>query len=94
MSVVGPRPHLPEYNAYYQQVVGNQRMVERHDIKPGLTGLAQIRGYRGETPDKASIQNRINSDIEYIKRRSKLLDVKIIAISLTQTDASKVQIIF
>ena len=81
MSVVGPRPHLPEYNAYYQQVVGQEQMDKRHDTLPGLTGLAQIRGYRGDTPNSASIHNRINSDIEYINRQSFLLDLQIIIIS-------------
>ena len=81
MSVVGPRPHLPEYNAYYQNVVGQEQMDKRHNTLPGLTGLAQIRGYRGDTPNSASIHNRINSDIEYIKRQSFLLDLEIITIS-------------
>jgi putative colanic acid biosysnthesis UDP-glucose lipid carrier transferase len=81
MSVVGPRPHLPEYNAYYQSVVGQEQMDKRHDTLPGLTGLAQIRGYRGDTPNNASIHNRINSDIEYINRQSFLLDLEIITIS-------------
>ena len=82
MSVVGPRPHLPEYNAYYQNVVGQEEMDKRHNTRPGLTGLAQIRGYRGDTPNNASIHNRINSDIEYINRQSFLLDLEIITISL------------
>jgi putative colanic acid biosynthesis UDP-glucose lipid carrier transferase len=82
MAVVGPRPHLPEYNAYYQSVVGKEEMGKRHNALPGLTGLAQIRGYRGDTPNSASIHNRINSDIEYINRKSFLLDLEIITISL------------
>ena len=81
MSVVGPRPHLPEYNAYYQRVVGQEEMDKRHNARPGLTGLAQIRGYRGDTPNNASIYNRINSDIEYINRQSLFLDFEIIFIS-------------
>lgn len=81
MSVVGPRPHLPEYNAYYQYVVGQKEMDKRHTAQPGLTGLAQIRGYRGDTPNNAFIHNRINSDIEYIHRQSLLLDLEIIFIS-------------
>ena len=81
MSVVGPRPHLPAYNAHYQRVVGQKPMNRRHDVLPGLTGLAQIRGFRGDTPNNASIHNRINSDLEYIKRQSFLLDFKIMSIS-------------
>ena len=82
MSVVGPRPHLPKYNNYYQNVVGQEEMDKRHNTRPGLTGLAQIRGYRGDTPNRASVHNRINSDIEYINRQSLLLDLEIIFISL------------
>jgi putative colanic acid biosynthesis UDP-glucose lipid carrier transferase len=81
MSVVGPRPHLPAYNAHYQNLVGQEQMDQRHHVRPGLTGLAQIRGYRGETVDPASIHNRINSDLEYIKRQSLLLDLEIIGVS-------------
>jgi len=81
MSVVGPRPHLPEYNAYYQKVVGQENMDKRHTVRPGLTGLAQVRGYRGDTPNNAFIHNRINSDIEYINRQSFFLDLEIITIS-------------
>ena len=81
MSVVGPRPHLPEYNSYYQKVVGQENMDKRNTVRPGLTGLAQVRGYRGDTPKNASIHNRINSDIEYINRQSFLLDIEIILIS-------------
>ena len=81
MSVVGPRPHLPEYNLYYQKLVGQEQMDKRYDVLPGLTGLAQIRGYRGDTPNNASIHNRLNSDTEYINRQSFLLDAEIIVIS-------------
>ena len=94
MSVVGPRPHLPEYNAYYQNVVGQEEMDKRHNTRPGLTGLAQIRGYRGDTPNSASIHNRINSDIEYINRQSFLLDLEIITISLWMLIRAAVQRIF
>lgn len=94
MSVVGPRPHLPEYNAYYQNVVGQEEMDKRHDALPGLTGLAQTRGYRGDTPNNASIHNRINSDIEYISRQSFLLDLEIITISFWMLTRAAVRRIF
>ncbi|MGB0811733.1 MAG: sugar transferase [Flavobacteriaceae bacterium] len=94
MSVVGPRPHLPEYNAYYQNRVGQEQMDQRHHVRPGLTGLAQIRGYRGETVDPASIHNRINSDLEYIKRQSLLLDLEIIGVSFWLMIRSVVRRIF
>ena len=78
MSIIGPRPHIAEYNAYYQKIVGKEQMDSRHTVKPGLSGLAQIRGYRGETPDEASIKNRISSDLEYIKKQSLTMDGMII----------------
>ena len=94
MSVVGPRPHLPEYNAYYQSVVGLEEMDKRYNALPGLTGLAQIRGYRGDTPNKDSVYSRINSDIEYINKQSLLLDLKIITISFRMLIQSLVRRIF
>ncbi len=94
MSVVGPRPHLPEYNAFYQNVVGQEEMDRRHNSLPGLTGLAQIRGYRGDTPNDASIHNRINSDIEYINRQSFLLDLEIMTISFWMLIRAAIRRIF
>ena len=94
MSVVGPRPHLPEYNSYYQNEVGEEKMDKRHNALPGLTGLAQIRGFRGDTPNAASIHNRINSDIEYINRQSFLLDLEIITISIITLISAVVRQIF
>ena len=94
MSVVGPRPHLPEYNAYYQNEVGEEKMDRRHNALPGLTGLAQIRGFRGDTPNAASIHKRINSDIEYINRQSFLLDLEIVTISIITLISAVVRQIF
>ncbi len=76
MSVVGPRPHLKSLSLEYQKDVGNY--MERHAVKPGITGLAQVSGYRGEIKKKADIKNRIRFDIFYIENWSFLLDVKII----------------
>jgi len=76
MSVVGPRPHLKSLSIEYQKDVGNY--MERHAVKPGITGLAQVSGYRGEIKKKADIKNRIRFDIFYIENWSFLLDVKII----------------
>ena len=94
MSVIGPRPHLPEYNNYYQKVVGKKNMDKRHSVRPGLTGLAQVRGYRGDTPNKSSIQNRINSDIEYISKQSIVLDLEIILISFWMLVRASIRRIF
>ena len=76
MSVVGPRPHLKSLSKEYQKDVENY--MERHQVKPGITGLAQVSGFRGEIKKKADIQNRIRLDIFYIENWSFLLDVKII----------------
>ena len=76
MSVVGPRPHMiKENNKYYNTV--NKYML-RHVIKPGITGLAQVSGYRGEIQKETDIINRIKFDIFYLENWSLLLDVKII----------------
>ncbi|WKD85557.1 UDP-glucose:undecaprenyl-phosphate glucose-1-phosphate transferase [Polaribacter huanghezhanensis] len=76
MSVVGPRPHLKSLSVEYQKNVNNY--LERHTMKPGITGLAQVRGYRGEIKKKSDIKNRIRLDVFYIENWSILLDVKII----------------
>lgn len=76
MSVVGPRPHLKSLSIEYQKNVNNY--LDRHNVKPGITGLAQVRGYRGEIKKKSDIKNRIRLDIFYIENWSILLDVKII----------------
>ncbi len=76
MSVVGPRPHLKSLSLEYQKDVDNY--IERHAVKPGITGLAQISGYRGEIKKKSDIKNRVRFDIFYIENWSFLLDIKII----------------
>lgn len=76
MSVVGPRPHLKNLSLEYQKDVDNY--IDRHAIKPGITGLAQVSGYRGEIRNKSDIQNRVRLDIFYIENWSFFLDVKII----------------
>lgn len=76
MSLVGPRPHPVELNNDFQHKI--DRFMARHSVKPGITGLAQIRGYRGETITFESMENRINSDLEYVQYWSVLLDLKIL----------------
>ena len=76
MSVVGPRPHMVKHTHEYATSV-NKYMV-RHFVKPGITGLAQVRGYRGEIESDTDIQNRIRLDILYIENWSVFLDLKII----------------
>ncbi|MEM7358542.1 MAG: exopolysaccharide biosynthesis polyprenyl glycosylphosphotransferase [Pseudomonadota bacterium] len=75
MSLVGPRPHPSKMNEEYRQKVS--KYMQRHNVKPGITGLAQIRGYRGESDDE-SMRKRIESDLEYIENWSLTLDIIIL----------------
>ena len=65
MSVVGPRPHMLNHTKQYNELTEN--FMVRHFVKPGITGLAQIRGLRGEITDMKYMQERINVDIEYLE---------------------------
>ena len=76
MSVVGPRPHLESLSLEYQKDVDDY--LKRHIVKPGITGLAQVSGYRGEIKKAADIKNRVRLDIFYIENWSFFLDIKII----------------
>ena len=78
MSVVGPRPHMLAYTAKYSKIIDKYNYIYRHSVKPGLTGLAQIKGYRGEIKSDEDIINRIKYDIFYIENWTLLLDIKII----------------
>jgi len=76
MSVVGPRPHMLKHTDEYANRV--DKYMLRHFVKPGITGLAQVRGYRGEIKKNSDILNRIKFDIFYIENWSFFLDIKII----------------
>ena len=76
MSVVGPRPHMVSHTEMYAQNI--DKFMVRHFIKPGITGLAQTNGYRGEVESDSDIINRVKYDIYYIENWSVLLDLKII----------------
>ncbi|MES2636305.1 MAG: undecaprenyl-phosphate glucose phosphotransferase [Pseudomonadota bacterium] len=76
MSLVGPRPHAVQHDEVYSQRIGDY--YARHNIKPGITGLAQVRGYRGETKEIDQMTKRIESDIEYINNWSIWLDLSIL----------------
>lgn len=76
MSVVGPRPHMVSHTEMYARSV--DKFMVRHFIKPGITGLAQTNGYRGEVETDKDIINRVKYDIFYIENWSLLLDLKII----------------
>ena len=77
MSIVGPRPHAVTHNEMYRTLI--KGYMVRHKVKPGITGWAQIHGFRGETASVESMKNRIDYDLEYLKKWSLGLDLKIIA---------------
>lgn len=76
MSIVGPRPHAVTHNEQYRKQVENYMI--RHKVKPGITGLAQINGFRGEIDALYKMEKRVQYDIEYIQNWSLWLDIKII----------------
>ncbi len=76
MSVVGPRPHMLKHTEEYSGII--DKFMVRHLVKPGITGAAQIRGFRGETTDPLMMQQRVKIDVWYIENWSFLLDLKLI----------------
>jgi putative colanic acid biosynthesis UDP-glucose lipid carrier transferase len=76
MSLVGPRPHAVAHNEEYRRLI--KGYMVRHKAPPGITGLAQINGCRGETARVEDMQARVNYDLEYLRRWSPLLDLKIL----------------
>lgn len=76
MSIVGPRPQLWVHNNAYRDKI--KKYFVRHSVKPGITGLAQISGYRGEINNEKDMENRIKYDVFYIENWSFFLDLKII----------------
>ena len=76
MSVVGPRPHMEVHTEKYQ--VSVDKYLVRHFVKPGITGLAQIKGYRGEIVEQSDIINRTRLDVFYVEKWSLFFDCKII----------------
>jgi putative colanic acid biosynthesis UDP-glucose lipid carrier transferase len=76
MSLVGPRPHAVQHDAEYSKRIDSY--FARHNIKPGITGLAQVRGLRGETTSDEQMQQRVEADIEYINNWSLWLDFTIL----------------
>lgn len=81
MSVVGPRPHMVSHTNMYAQRI--DKFMVRHFVKPGITGLAQVSGFRGEVEKDDDIVSRVKYDIFYIENWSLLLDVKIILQTVT-----------
>lgn len=80
MSIVGPRPHMLKHTEEYSALIDNY--LVRHFAKPGITGWAQVNGYRGETKELEQMEGRIDHDIWYIENWSLLLDLKIIYLTI------------
>jgi putative colanic acid biosysnthesis UDP-glucose lipid carrier transferase len=76
MSVVGPRPHAVAHNEMYRKLIRGYMI--RHKVKPGITGLAQVNGLRGETDTVDKMQKRVEYDLAYLRNWSLLLDLQII----------------
>jgi undecaprenyl-phosphate galactose phosphotransferase/putative colanic acid biosynthesis UDP-glucose lipid carrier transferase len=77
MSIVGPRPHAVAHHDQYGALIASYAL--RHHVKPGLTGLAQMRGLRGETQQLIQMERRVEQDLWYINHWSFGLDLMIIA---------------
>jgi len=80
MSVVGPRPHAIAHNEYYRKQI--QGYMLRHKVRPGITGMAQINGCRGETDTIDKMEARVHHDLEYLRQWSLWLDLKIVFITI------------
>lgn len=80
MSVIGPRPHMLAHTEYYAARIPDY--MRRHDMRPGLTGYAQVKGYRGATPTLKDMEDRVKADLEYIDRFSLWLDLKIFTLTI------------
>ena len=80
MSIVGPRPHALQMNKQYSEKI--QRFMCRHMVKPGITGLAQAKGFRGEIKDDKDIHSRLTYDLFYIKKWSVWFDFSIIIMTI------------
>ena len=80
MSVVGPRPHAVAHNEMYRKLIKGYML--RHKVKPGITGMAQVNGWRGETDTLDKMQSRIDCDLEYIQSWSVWLDLKIVMLTV------------
>jgi putative colanic acid biosynthesis UDP-glucose lipid carrier transferase len=79
MSLVGPRPHAVAHNEEYRKLI--KGYMVRHKVLPGITGLAQVNGCRGETSQLKEMEARVNYDLDYLRRWTPMLDIKIILLT-------------
>ena len=87
MSLVGPRPHAVSHNEEYRHKISGYMM--RHKVKPGITGWAQVNGWRGETDTLQKMEKRVEFDLEYMKNWSVWFDIKILLLTLVRGFSSK-----
>jgi putative colanic acid biosynthesis UDP-glucose lipid carrier transferase len=80
LSLVGPRPHAVAHNEKYRALIHGYML--RHTVKPGITGWAQVNGWRGETIEVDKMEERVRHDMEYIRNWNLLLDLKIIFLTI------------
>ena len=80
MSIVGPRPHAIAHNEEYRQLIEGYML--RHKVKPGITGWAQVNGFRGETETLDKMQSRVEYDLFYINNWTLTFDLKIIGLTI------------
>jgi putative colanic acid biosynthesis UDP-glucose lipid carrier transferase len=80
MSVVGPRPHAVAHNEMYRKLIPSYMI--RHKVRPGITGLAQVIGLRGETDTLEKMRARVECDLSYLRNWSLLLDLKIVLMTV------------
>jgi lipopolysaccharide/colanic/teichoic acid biosynthesis glycosyltransferase len=82
MSLVGPRPHALAHDDYYSQLI--EDYAARQQVKPGITGWAQVNGARGETPEPSQMKRRVELDLWYVVHWTLVLDLKIIILTAAQ----------
>jgi putative colanic acid biosynthesis UDP-glucose lipid carrier transferase len=82
MSIVGPRPHAVAHNEQYRSLIKGYML--RHKVLPGITGLAQVNGCRGETSTVEEMQARVMYDLEYMRNWSPFLDLKILLLTVVR----------
>jgi len=82
MSLVGPRPHAVAHNEEYRKLI--KGYMVRHKVLPGITGLAQVNGCRGETSKLEEMEARVNYDLDYLRHWSPMLDIKILMLTVVK----------
>ena len=80
MSLVGPRPHAVAHNEEYRKLI--KGYMVRHKVLPGITGLAQVNGCRGETTELKDMEARVNYDLDYLRYWTPMLDIKILLLTI------------